>query len=401
MSGLPTAGLTNGGLPLVGEGLPIAPVLNTVGNVLSALPTGDILEDGVRLNLENLPVGQVLNTVTNVAESLPIIGAPTVDLRLPQIGVPINPQPLLSTLASTTLNTASNLLSEPLSGLPAFNVDSTLNRILNKVYNLQGGYIEIEFDLRVISSLLPVGASLLVTLDNNPIYRVLASQVGRVRIPIPTRILRGVHSIGFLPLRGSVTSFFSFLVSGLIVYEKQLLNQLTNNLLNNGGFEVNGCLNNFCLWNAQNLVAGAAAIVGWVPVPQLEVVRAALLNPVLGNGWAVELDATSNTCITQTLSLRQGRHLLSFDWAARALSPLASNGILVLLNRQLLRAIAPADYALHTEALDFYVSTNGGAVELALCGAGTSDGIGALIDNIRIALYDETFFRINTYNEDD
>lgn len=193
--------------------------------------------NGVPLNLETLPAGQLLNTVANVAQSLPVINAPTQGLTLPQVGVPVVPQPLLSTLTSTVLNTVSNLLSEPYSGAPAFNVDSTLTQILRKVYNLQGGYIEIEFDFRVVSTLLPAGASLVVFFDNTPIYRVLASEAGRkIRIPVPTRILGGQHSIGFFPVQGPVSSLFSFLISNLRILEKQILTQLISGLVNNGGF---------------------------------------------------------------------------------------------------------------------------------------------------------------------
>lgn len=138
-------------------------------------------------------------------------------------------------------------------------------------------------------------------------------------------------------------------------------------------------------------------VVGWTPVPEIEIVRSTLLNSVIGNSWVANLDASANTCIVQNIVLRQGRNLLRFNWAATASSALATNGILVILNRQLLKAIAPADYALHAEALEFFINSNGAAVELAICGAGASDGVGAIVDNIDILFEDESNFRINVY----
>ena len=330
----------------------LAPVVNTLGNVLSALPVDSLPVDGngIPLNLGSLPAGQLLNTVANVAESLPIIHAPSAGLTLPQVGVPVVPQPLLSTLIPTVLGTVSNLLGGTTPSVPAFNVDSTANQIIRRVYNLQGGYIEIEFDFRVISNLLPAGASLAVFIDNTPIYRVLASETGRrIVIPVPARLLRGQHSIGFFPVQGAVSSLFSFLISNLVVREKQILTQLISGTVANGGFEVNACVNNVCLWNVANfLINGAAAVAGWVPIPEIEIVRSINVNPNIGNSWVAELDATSNTCIVQNVNLRQGRHLLKFDRVARAGTALASNGIAVVLNRQLLANIVPVDYALHT-----------------------------------------------------
>lgn len=375
----------------------LAPVVNTLGNVLSALSVGSLPVDGngIPLNLGSLPAGQLLNTVANVAESLPIIGAPSDGLTVPQVGVPVVPQPLLSTLVPTLLNTVSNLLSQPAPSVPAFNVDSNINQIIRKLYNLQGGYIEIQFDFRVASSLLPAGASLAVFLGNSPIYRVLASETGkRIVIPVPARLLKGQHSIGFLSVQGAVSSLFSFLISNLIVREKQIITQLVSGTVANGGFEVNGCVKNVCLSNAANALAGAA---GWLAVPEMKIARSINLNPNFVNSWIVELDATANTCIVQNINLRQGRHFLRFDWAARVNSALSTNGILVILNRQLLKAIAPVDYAVHTEGLEFYISSNTATVELALCGAGKSDGVGSIVDNIDVLFENESVFRINVY----
>jgi len=49
---------------------------------------------------------------------------------------------------------------------------------------------------------------------------------------------------------------------------------------------------------------------------------------------------------------------LKFNWAARANSALSTNGILVIVNRQLLKNIVPVDYALNTENLEFFINSN-------------------------------------------
>jgi hypothetical protein len=262
-----------GSVPTVG--LPttdlLAPVLNTVGSILSTAPTASLPTTtapttGLPLSLNTLPVGQVLNTVANLASSLPVISAPTQGLTVPQVGVPVVPQPLLSTLTSTVANTISNLLSEPIQAAPAFNVDSTLTQGVKKVYNLQGGFIEIDFDFRTLASLISNDASLVVTLNNQPIFRVLASDSGKpIKISIPTKLPQGQYTIGFVPVQGLVNSVFSFWISNLFVYEKQILTQLTGNLIANGGFELNGCINNFCIWNFQTFLA--SFVNGWNPVP--------------------------------------------------------------------------------------------------------------------------------------
>ena len=232
---------TNTQLPLLnGNGI-LDPVLNTVGNVLDPVlnTVGNILPTTVisTLNLETLPSGQVLNTCANLGTPLPVISAATQTIAQVQVGVPLVIQPLLSTLTSTVDNLLSGLLGITLFGTPGFYVDSKLTQAVNKVYNLQGGYIEIEFDFKVVSSIMPTGASLIVFVDNIPIYRVLASESGkRIKISIPTKILKGQHSIGFLPIKSSTTLSFSFYISNLIVFEKQIFPQLIGNLLANGGF---------------------------------------------------------------------------------------------------------------------------------------------------------------------
>ena len=137
---------TNTQLPLSGNGI-LDPVLNTVGNVLDPVlnTVGNILPTTVlsTLNLETLPAGQVLNTCANLGTPLPVISAATQTIIQAQVGVPLVIQPLLSTLTSTVDNLLSGLLGITLFGTPGFYVDSKLTQAVNKVYNLQGGYIRI------------------------------------------------------------------------------------------------------------------------------------------------------------------------------------------------------------------------------------------------------------------
>lgn len=382
---------------------------NIVGNVASILPTVSVSTVGstnitttinagvnVSIDLNTLPAGQVLNTVANVATVLPIIGGSVSGLTIPQVGVPCTTPTLLSGLTSNLLGTVTNLLGSTLSIASSFNVSSNVSSAIKKVYNLQGGYLEIDFDFKSSSVFIPSDASCLITIDDYPIYRVLASDLGKtIKIPLPVKIPKGQRSIGFLPLQGAVSASFAFLISNLLIYEKQIIDQLSSSLVANGGFEINTCSNNFCSWNFQNFVP--TCVNGWNPSPEIKVVKAATANPVFINTWAVELDVSVNTCVVQTVNLKQGRNLLKFNWACRSNTDLSSNGLLVIVNRQLLKNITPVDYLLHTESLEFFNNNNGGQVELALCGAGESDGVGTLVDNIQFSYYDESNYKINKY----
>jgi hypothetical protein len=70
-----------------------------------------------------------------------------------------------------------------------------------------------------------------------------------------------------------------------------------------------------------------------------------------GGNRVVELDCFNNTCIRQKLSLKEGRYLLEYDWAAKEYDalvnkvfPLVTSKMLVYINNEVVQEHAPPDY---------------------------------------------------------
>jgi hypothetical protein len=63
-----------------------------------------------------------------------------------------------------------------------------------------------------------------------------------------------------------------------------------------------------------------------------------------GGNRVIELDANNNTCIRQKLSLKEGRYLLEYDWAAREEKPLETAKMLVYINNGVVQDHTPPDY---------------------------------------------------------
>jgi hypothetical protein len=91
----------------------------------------------------------------------------------------------------------------------------------------------------------------------------------------------------------------------------------------------------------------------------------------------------------QTVSLTPGKHSLSFDWAARVGTQIATNTFDVKVNGQVVKSIAPADTNVHRDNIEFTLSSCSGDSTIEFCGTGNSDTYGALIDNIQLSKYDE------------
>lgn len=121
------------------------------------------------------------------------------------------------------------------------------------------------------------------------------------------------------------------------------------------------------------------------------------LNANFGTTWAAELATSGNTCIRQFLNLRAGKYLIKFDWAARTDTAFSTNGAELRINGYLLKSVAPQDYNLHTENIEFTLGS-AGFIEVKFCGTGNNDSVGTLIDNVKLHLHDEcTNFRFNKY----
>lgn len=333
-----TVGSTVGSVGQTAGSIPSQPT-NVISGVTGGLPVGNV-------------VGQVVNTVSNVVNSIPVIGTPSTNVPLPSVGL----CDLFKT-QSSLLGPVTNLLGGSLTA-PGFYVDSISKQITSKQYQLQGDYIEINFDFRLLSTIAP-RASLIVYLNNQPIYNVLASESGKtIKIPVASRLTKAIYTLGFKAQNALSYSAFTCYISNLVIYEKQIFPKWSNDLIINGGFLSNTCQSSLCVWNNQNFASNF--ISGWLPIPEIKIVKSLSVNANFGDKWVVELDANRNTCIRQNVPLKTGKHNLKFDWAARANSILSSNGLLVYINGSLLKQISPSDYSVHTDSLDFILNIGSG-----------------------------------------
>lgn len=152
-------------------------------------------------------------------------------------------------------------------------------------------------------------------------------------------------------------------------------------ILQNGSFENLG---------GQTLSNGSWGILsnlpGWSSTTGLEVQTAGAigLTPQNGNNY-VELDGKVNTIAAQIPTLGIGRYMLSFWYSPRVASKTADMffGIAGLTSG----SVSALQYSTGqwTQITQMFTVTNAGGYTLYLGGAGRSDGIGALIDNVSIA----------------
>jgi hypothetical protein len=103
-----------------------------------------------------------------------------------------------------------------------------------------------------------------------------------------------------------------------------------------------------------------------------------------GGNRVVELDCFSNTCIRQKLSLKEGRYLLEYDWAAREGKPVGTAKMSVHINNEAVQEHTPFDYQVQHGRYAFNVHKQFPTVELQFCGNGPSDGFGVILDKVRI-----------------
>jgi len=95
----------------------------------------------------------------------------------------------------------------------------------------------------------------------------------------------------------------------------------------------------------------------------------------------LELDAYSNSTISQIVSTSVGSNVITFDAAARAGVAASSLGVDVLWNGQLVGSYNPASTAFSSFSI---VVTGTGSDKLSFVGTGTSDSYGTLIDNVNV-----------------
>ena len=114
----------------------------------------------------------------------------------------------------------------------------------------------------------------------------------------------------------------------------------------NGDFGDNKCGgNNVCIWDQSNY---QNYVNGWSVSPSTEIGYAFIYNSEItpNNKRVIELDAYTNTCFKQSVTLTPGSYVLKYEWAARNGVELNSCKMGVYINNQLMKAHTPIDYHL-------------------------------------------------------
>ena len=148
--------------------------------------------------LSNVPV----DVATNTLSSVPAVGSVTGSLG----------------------GTYSNLLTQTVQNVAGILVDSGAKKCYEKQYQLQGDFIDIGFDFKLLTTLLIKDSSILVNFDNQPVYKIVVGDNGKtIKIPIRNKVTKGLHSLSFCPQGVLTEPLFTGFISNLVINEKQCL----------------------------------------------------------------------------------------------------------------------------------------------------------------------------------
>jgi hypothetical protein len=104
-----------------------------------------------------------------------------------------------------------------------------------------------------------------------------------------------------------------------------------------------------------------------------------------GNNRVLELDANVNTCVKQKVPVKPGRYFLEYDWAASDGIAFDSCKMGVYINNQVINSHVPSSYKVNTDRYQFNIESGSpDTIELSFCGEGTSDGKGAVLNNVHV-----------------
>ena len=146
-------------------------------------------------------------------------------------------------------------------------------------------------------------------------------------------------------------------------------------LIVNGDFASHGIGNKG--WGLAKSIEGWTATTGAVEVQQ----RNYGTGNEIGNE-VVELDARFNSTIEQTVVLPEtGTYQFSIDYAMRGTNP-DTNGVEVYIGGELVAALFPTERGFQT--FEINLDLPAGETQLEIKGAGVSDSIGTVIDNVSL-----------------
>lgn len=311
--------------------------------------------------------------------NLPVISPPTFQfptINYQHVNPPVIPSPPVITLPPIVFNPIG------------FYMESHSQQCYNKEYTLEvGGEIEIAFDYKVLTNFMVRDSAVIVSWDGQQVYKVLPCDSGKtIRFKVNTS--KGCHKLSFCTAGCPTENLHQDSICNVALYEKQCVGAWgTANLVLNGDFEQNQCSGPWCLWNQSTIQP--TSVPGWTPSPEIEVGRGTTYTNVFGTSWVAELDPNANTCIKQNISIQPGQNLLTFDWAARQGVSAQSNQFDVKINGEVLKSFLPANGNLNHESAEFSLNTCPAQSEIAFCGTGNSDSLGAVVDNIKVVSWDK------------
>lgn len=319
----------------------------------------------------------------------PPIGTPVLPLTPPVINTPTLQVPnyVLPTPTVPVVNIQYQqppiLPQPPIVTPPCWYLESHSGKCYQKEYNLEGGQHEVHFDYRLMSTWPLKDSTVVITHNGQPVHRVLPCDDGKT-IKVVVNAVKGPNVFSFCPVGCPTEPQHSICLSNVFVYWRQCVGKWSDNLIVNGGFEQNDCQSSWCIWNQPT-----TNVPGWIPSPEIEIGKATVYTNSLGSSWVAELDPNANTCIKQKVNVKPGKHVLEFDWASRSGVVQTSNVFEVRINGQVLKSVAPGDYNAHHEKIEFDLQSCPQDTYIEFCGAGKSDSLGAVIDNVQLFEYDE------------
>lgn len=152
----------------------------------------------------------------------------------------------------------------------------------------------------------------------------------------------------------------------------------TENLIQNGDFELPA----FAAGRSWQIFTSTSGS-GWtLRDNEIEIGIGTIYNRYWTSGRVCELDGNKNDKISQTVTLDAIDYYVEFDIAARLGVAKGSNLLNTYFNNVLLFAFSPIDDFISHQK--FKVRAIQGSNTIAFEGAGTSDSLGATIDNVKL-----------------
>lgn len=167
------------------------PPLGLLGSQPEDIPSNQQASSPLNV-LNNVPV----DVVTNTLSSVPVVGSVTGSLLSGGVLDNANSQTIVTNNLPLIGGASTNVLTQTVQNVAGILVDSGTKKCYEKQYQLQGDFIDIGFDFKLLTTLLIKDSSILVNFDNQPVYKIFVGDNGKtIKIPIKNRVTKGIHSL--------------------------------------------------------------------------------------------------------------------------------------------------------------------------------------------------------------